>query len=72
MVLVRPHETLASMTVRDLSNGGNAHATHHTHWHVTHNTDWHVNDNRRSGLQGEIYNFLMRPRDIKNYVDAYQ
>ena len=64
MVLVRPHETLASMTVWDLYNGVTAYASH--------NTDWHVNDNRRSGLQGEIYNFLMRPLDIKHYVDAYQ
>ena len=61
---LRPHETLASMTVWDLYNGVTAYASH--------NTDWHVNDNRRSGLQGAIYNFLLRPRDIKNYVDAYQ
>lgn len=61
---LRPHETLASMTVWDLYNGVTAFASH--------NTDWHINDNRRSGLQGAIYNFLLRPRDIKNYVDAYQ
>ena len=58
-----PQEALASMTVWELFNG----VTHY----ATHNTDWSKDDNRRTMLQGEIVQFLNRPRDIKTYIDAF-
>ena len=48
---LRPHETLASMTVWDLYNGITAYASRER--------DWQVNDNSRTGLQGALYNFLL-------------
>ena len=61
---LKPENLLASMTVWDLYNAVTNYASH--------TQEWDANDNRRAMLQGEAFSFLLRPRDIRNYVDIYR
>ncbi len=60
---LKPENILASMSVWDLYNAVTNYASH--------TREWEANDNRRAMLQGEAFEFLLRPHDIRSYVDIY-
>lgn len=53
----------ASMSFWELYNSMTAFASHTETWEET--------DNRRSSIEGEAFQMLMRERDVKTYVDAF-